>query len=434
MEIPPAQAGRQRAVLLLQHDRPALAEEELRRALNDDPLDARLHALLALAIAQDPARMEEAVLVARIGVAAGPEDPFPQHALSRVLVRAGRWGEAERAAREAVRLAPDRADFLAPLAALLLDTMRPGEGLSVACHGLEADPEHVECGVLRASALSQLGKHRAADEALARVRTLDPSYPRTHTTVGWAALRRGRVKEAEEAFREALRLDPTLLPARTGLMEAVKARSPLYRPYLRGRLRFPWLPPMMKMVAVVVGMLAVLWVPLAIHEIGPLRPLRPLARPLQGAIVVAVLLVWTALPMHDLLLLRDPGTRAGLTPLRVRVGWATLALVALTLGLAVSWELDGPSGSGMAALMAGALTIPVTAFNHTRPGPNRTLLAVALVLLVALAALALRVHVGGGNAGALVGLLVGGIFMADFFEIFLPARVVAWLERRSPKR
>ncbi|HEU0076823.1 MAG TPA: hypothetical protein VFQ76_04185, partial [Longimicrobiaceae bacterium] len=50
----------ERARLLMDHRRPGMAADELRRALRDRPEDPVLHAYLALCLAEDPATLAEA--------------------------------------------------------------------------------------------------------------------------------------------------------------------------------------------------------------------------------------------------------------------------------------------------------------------------------------------------------------------------------------
>src|SRR5262245_3830355 len=58
------------------------------------------------------------------------------------------------------------------------------------------------------------------------------------TNQGWAALESGEPHEALQHFRRALRLRPDYERARSGVVEALKARHPLYRWVLGG---FFWL-------------------------------------------------------------------------------------------------------------------------------------------------------------------------------------------------
>lgn len=58
----------------------------------------------------------------------------------------------------------------------------------------------------------------------------------THSNKGWTLVRRGRIEESIEHFREALRLNPNSEWAYEGVVEALKARNPIYHLMLMGSL------------------------------------------------------------------------------------------------------------------------------------------------------------------------------------------------------
>ena len=60
----------------------------------------------------------------------------------------------------------------------------------------------------------------------------DPEDARTHLNLGWSKLSAGQPREAADHYLEALRLDPASDTARAGLVEALKARNPIYRVFL----------------------------------------------------------------------------------------------------------------------------------------------------------------------------------------------------------
>ena len=84
-----------------------------------------------------------------------------------------------------------------------------------------------------AQALRLQNKHAENASHLAGMLSRDPEDPYTHANAGWAALQRGERRAAEVHFREALRLSPGFESAREGLLTSFRARSPLYRAYLR---------------------------------------------------------------------------------------------------------------------------------------------------------------------------------------------------------
>ncbi len=110
-----------------------------------------------------------------------------------------KWPEGEEACREALRLEPDYEFALNQLAIFLR------------MQGKVAN---------------------SAEEVSARLER-DAEDPLAHANAGWACFQSGDRQQAEVHFQEALRLDPSLEYARRGLRETYKARSFIYRAYLK---------------------------------------------------------------------------------------------------------------------------------------------------------------------------------------------------------
>ena len=202
-----------------------------RQALSADPQNAEAHALLALGLAHlEQAR--EAVQTGRRAVALDPESPFAHYALGWALLEHDDTSAAERSAREALRLDPDGSSY-ALLGHVLARQRRWQEALETAGRGLQVEPEHAGCANVRAMALGSLGRGEEARRAVTGVLTLDPDNAYAHANHGWLLLRQAKPDEALESFRAALRLDPSLDWARSGIIEALKARRGLYRLMLR---------------------------------------------------------------------------------------------------------------------------------------------------------------------------------------------------------
>lgn len=127
------------------------------------------------------------------------ELPFAWATRSQAFAALSRWKDAEAAARQA----------------------------------LELDPDNEFASNLLAHALRVQGRLAESEEVSKQRLARDPENAFSFATSGWAALQRGDPKKAEELFREALRLDPEQEYARDGLRETFKARSFLYRGYLR---------------------------------------------------------------------------------------------------------------------------------------------------------------------------------------------------------
>src|SRR5262249_17996730 len=177
--------------------------------------------------------------------------------------------------------------------------------------GLALDPEHVGCTNLRAMALVKLGRNAEAGAALADTLANDPENAFSHANQGWALLHQGQPRQALEHFREALRLEPGLEFARAGILEAIKARNPVYGLMLRyflwmGRLRrgAHW--------AVILGLYFVF--NCVLGNMADANPAwRPWVMPLQVAYIAFVVLTWIAEPLFNLLLRLDRFGRHALT-------------------------------------------------------------------------------------------------------------------------
>ena len=139
-----------------------------------DPHNRRALCLLSLARINQSA-YDEAFAAAQAAISAAPDDEWPYRLASISLSRLGRHAEAVAMARRAVELAPHQSEGFRALALALRS--RGGnldEARAMAAQGLALAPH-------------------AADSFL---------------TVGSVEAAAGRTTEAEEAFRQALRIDP----------------------------------------------------------------------------------------------------------------------------------------------------------------------------------------------------------------------------------
>jgi len=222
----------ERARLLIHQSRYELATRELQKALADDPDDPIAHALMAICLAEQK-KFDQAYGEVRQAVTLAPDLPYAQYVLSYVRFQQDFLPEAEQAINKAIQLDPWDADYFALLAQIKYQQKKWPEALEAAESGLEIEAEHLDCANLRAMALNQLGRGEEAGRALEDALAQDPENALTHANRGWTALQRGEAPKALEHFREALRLDPTNDWARSGMVEALKARYLVYRLMLK---------------------------------------------------------------------------------------------------------------------------------------------------------------------------------------------------------
>ena len=218
----------QRAALLFDQQRWDLAVRELHALLAESPGHAHAHALLAQALARGDT-LDEALAAARQAIALAPDADFAHGALAFVHWQRDELDDALAANARAIDLDPADAHHRVIRAQLLLLQRRWRDALAAADAGLALDPQHTDCLNLRALALMRLGRAAEATDTVDASLAREPDNPYTHQARGFALLHRGDARGALHHFQEALRRDPTLDGARMGLVEALKARNPLYR-------------------------------------------------------------------------------------------------------------------------------------------------------------------------------------------------------------
>jgi tetratricopeptide (TPR) repeat protein len=298
-----------------------------------------------------------------------------------VLRDIGRADDAFRAVHESLRLDPADADSFALLASIELLRSRWQPALAAAEESLALNAEHVGAANLRAMALVRLGRKVEAMQSVDYALDRAPEDAFSHANQGWNHLHRNDPKKAQEHFREALRLDPELEYAREGMLEALKARNPVYRGMLayflwlgRQSSRFQW--------AFIIGIFFGVRIARTLSESQP--QLNWVWWPLLGLFYAFVYLSWTAHPMFNLLLRFDRFGRHVLSPdQRKAANWFG-GVFALALG-SVAWWLIGDNDVGMVSAIVFAILSICVAATFGKTGRQRMILGTCTVALAMLA-------------------------------------------------
>jgi tetratricopeptide (TPR) repeat protein len=277
---------------------------------------------------------------------------------------------------------------------------------------LALNPEHVQSANLRAMALVRLGRKSEAAATVNYALERAPENAFSHANQGWTCLHQNDPRKAQEHFREALRLDPEMEFARQGMLEALKARNPIYRGMLAYYLwigrksgRGQW--------AFVIGTIIVL------------NLVRGSARILGGAFWVLVVafylfiyLSWTARPMFNLLLRLDRFGRCVLShDERVATNWFG-GVLAAALGSACWWAWSGQEMALGFAVIFVMVSICVSA-TFNRLGRNRKVLAACSVALGVLGLGGMAIAYSFDTAALLVAFVIGFIgfqFLANMLR------------------
>ena len=347
----------ERGYLLFQQARYDLAETELRQGLSQDPGRPFGHALLALTLLQRK-ELKEATTEAQQAIHLNPDYAFAHYTLAKVLYTRDHHDKSRAAIEEAIRLDPESPDYHFLLGAIHYDEKRWNEALQSAEQGLQFDAEHASCTNLRAMALVKLGRRGEAGSAIDAALARDPENSATHANQGWALLHEGKAAEALGHFKESLRLNPHSEWARQGIVEALKARNPVYAQMLRSALWLSTLSPRARWGVLVGGYfisritgLMILW-------------------------LAFVLLTWIADPFFNLLLRLDRFGRLALSREQmVESNWIGAVMLLAVLSL-LGYVVSKQGEAGVAAIVFGLLLIPVAGVFRAAVGWPRTVMSV----------------------------------------------------------
>ncbi len=216
------------ARLLLEQGRPKDAEARIKQFLHEEPENDYALSLLARCLF-DRKQFPEGIAVIRNAIALAPEESFYYYLLAFGYYQSDKPALAMDNLNKAIRLNPYHAEYYGLLSFLLLGEKDFKTALDKANEGLAVEAENITCLNARAMALNKLKK---TDEAMATMQNAlaqDPDSEFTHNTIGWNLLERGRHQEAAIHFREALRINPMMQNAKTGLKEALKSKILPYK-------------------------------------------------------------------------------------------------------------------------------------------------------------------------------------------------------------
>jgi tetratricopeptide (TPR) repeat protein len=402
----------ERGQVLMAQGRYDMAAGEYRLALAVDADNGLLHALLGLCLVETE-QYTQATEEAQQAIRLEPDLDFGHFVLARALAGRNRLGEAEVGAREAIRLDPDDANNYALLAGIQFEQRRWQAALDAADEGLRLDPEHIGCVNLRAMALVKLGRSRDAEAVLADTLARDPENAISHANQGWTLLHRGQTGQALEHFSEALRLEPGNESARAGIVEAMKARNPIYGLLLR---YFLWMARLSggAQWAIVLGLL---FGQRLLQDLARQNPaLKPWVMPILVLYVVFAVMTWIASPLFNLVLRLDRFGRHALTREEVVASnWIGALLVPALVSL-VAWLVTDSAAWLLAMIYFGLLMLPVSVLFAMPAGWPRQVLAIytgALATTVPAAVVSLRL------APDLTVPLVVGFMWGAFLSGFL---------------
>ncbi|WP_367874588.1 hypothetical protein [Luteolibacter sp. Populi] len=354
-----------RAQMLRQHRRHEEAVAMLHTHLAHFPDDPAAYLELAMnrmdmegmkTLALDDARKATGLL---------PNEPFPQALQSRILSMLDREKEALPLAESAIALDPDDVYAWNAKTLALCGLHRWNEAEESARHALSLDADDEAASNLLAHVLRLQKKLVESEQESHRRLARDPENAFSFANAGWAALQRRQVKDAENYFKEALRLDPEMKYAREGLKESYRARSGFYRLFLRWAFflqRFSDKHRTFIIIGIIVGFRFMSAIAAAVNPL--------LVLPLFLIYYVFLFGSWLAPGIANFLILKDPVARVSLDRAEKVEGVVVSLLFFGGLAMLIGGFLAGmfPVIIAGGALLAAAIPFSMVFTNESLPG------------------------------------------------------------------
>jgi tetratricopeptide (TPR) repeat protein len=305
----------ERAEFLLEHGKLDEAEKAVKMHLSEFPNDAYGISMFSrIKHAKDDNLGALTIIDSAVGI--DPAESFYHYLRALYLYYLDRDIEAEAAVRNSISLSPEMADYFALLATIKIFQKQYQEALDSVNIGLSHDPESVFCLNTKSTAQSKLGLDEEAFKTVEGALNEDPEDSYTHTNYGWGLLQAGNVKKALLHFKEALRLDPSNDYARSGMVEALKAKYWLYNKFLQYQLwmqkqssNFQW--------AFVIGFYVISKALRAIAKSTP--EISDYIYPIYFTLIVAAFSTWVIDPISNLFLRINKFGRFALNETEIKV-------------------------------------------------------------------------------------------------------------------
>ena len=372
-----------RAHLLMAQQRYELAEEVLGQELAQDPNSAMAHSLLAICMLQDRDRIKDATREAEQGIHLAPDSAYSFFVHAQVMRQRNQFDEGLASIDRAIALEPDDPAFYAVRAAFLGQKNDWRACLEAAETGLQYDPDDEACRAFRSLSLERLGRVQdAVSEAQLAIRR-DPDSATAHASLGWAHLQNGDYRQAQVAFREALRLEPSNEFARSGMVQALNSNSVIFRFFMS---IFNWMSRLDNRVQW--GLIIGLWLGIQfLDDIAAQFPwFSPYVLPLIMFYLLFVMMSWIATPLFNTFLRFHPFGKHLLTRKEKWASNLTGAAILMGAGLFVlTLLITGEVVFSLIPLLLSIyLTIPISVAFQTEPGWPSWVAAGCLVLFAGL--------------------------------------------------
>lgn len=372
-----------RGTLLYDQKRYDRAAREFQEALVEAPDDGTAHAFLALCLLHQR-QPDAAAVEAGRAIECDPDDDFVHYVASHVWKARHKHDEAMKSIHTALELSPGNAHYHGTAALFLTDRQEWEKALFYANRGIELDADDSLCYNTRALALMQLGRPSIAIDDLRDRLNDEPEDANTLSTLGWASLHKRDHAAALDAFTEALRIEPELESARTGMLHALSASYPLYGQLLRYFLWMGKMKPSQRLGYVLGSYYANRW----LHRLRRSHPaLAPLLFIPLLLLSIFNYLTWTAQSLAISLLSLNRRTRPMLKAAELTEARCTIALVGILGVSTVLWYSFGLVEWLVLALVTLLALMPLGCVWRLRAKNPRRIMSAATAAVLSIGAI-----------------------------------------------
>jgi Tfp pilus assembly protein PilF len=219
--------------VLIDQGRYQEATKIFKDGLANDPTNSHLLYLLALTQYHTDGQQKQALQTIDQALKFAPEEPACYQLKALIFAHLDKPKLALEQIEKALDLDAEYAQAHATKGYIYVLMEKWSDAEKYAQDALAIDPDNKFAGSILANALRMQNKLNESVHLASDMLAKDPEDSVSHCNAGWVYLNRKEYQKAQEHFKEALRLDPNLEPARSGMLEAFKARSLIYRLYLQ---------------------------------------------------------------------------------------------------------------------------------------------------------------------------------------------------------
>lgn len=397
----------QRASQLIQLKRYTEAESLLRDALTQEINNVDALILLSLCKHENNSKQEAIDLIRRVLSFEGDND-YALYLMALYTLNVENFKESEKYIKNAISFNPKSAEYFGLYATIKFSQKEWQRALDLANEGLDIDPENLTSLNIRSSALFKLNKKEQAYQTISQALNQDPENDYTHANLGWGLLEKKEYKKALEHFREALKHNPNNELAKTGLVQALKARYAFYRIFLSYAF---WIGNMKGKVqwGVIIGFY--LGSRLLRMIANTYESLQPFLTPIIFLYTLFAISTWIIGPLSNLFLRLNVYGRYALTDDEIKT--SNLVGVSLLIGVAgaVAYLFNPDFLFAMIGFWGITMMIPLSSVIVPTKKNHKLILAAYTIILAMLGLSSILAQAFLGDAGYIPFLYLGGIFL-----------------------